>query len=84
MVEDEGYAYKVAEDVRSRDCVACKLCEDVCVQKGAIVVVWPDGTYCDDVGVTTFGPFRDGKELEEPLNEGDKLPGSRELLEVKG
>jgi NAD-dependent dihydropyrimidine dehydrogenase PreA subunit len=76
MVESDIF-FKVAEDVRPRDCVGCKLCEDVCIQKGAIIVIWPDGTFCESLGVSTFGPFRAGKEIEEPENEGFRLPGSR-------
>jgi NAD-dependent dihydropyrimidine dehydrogenase PreA subunit len=76
MVEDEGHFFKVALDARPRDCVGCKLCEDVCVQKGAITVIWPDGAYCESLGVSTFGPFRAGKEIAD-LEEGLRLPASR-------
>ena len=52
----------MARVVRPKDCVGCKLCEEVCVQKDAIVVLYPDGSYADRVGVnckTTYqGPDR--------------------------
>ncbi|OHB71610.1 MAG: hypothetical protein A2W23_01125 [Planctomycetes bacterium RBG_16_43_13] len=54
MVEKEsvdGEFFKIARDVRTKDCVACKLCEEVCVQKEAITIKWPDGEYCEEVGV---------------------------------
>jgi formate hydrogenlyase subunit 6/NADH:ubiquinone oxidoreductase subunit I len=60
MVESEGHFFKVAANVRPGDCVGCKLCEDVCAQKAAITVRWPDGTYCEAVGIRTVGPFREG------------------------
>jgi len=54
--------FAVARVVRPKDCVGCKLCEEVCVQKDAIVVLYPDGSYADRVGVdckTTYqGPDR--------------------------
>ena len=50
---------KIAVDVRPKDCVGCKLCEEVCVQKEAITVVWPDGSACDDLGVACT--------LEDPI-----------------
>lgn len=50
---------KIARNVREKDCVGCKLCEEVCVQKDAIVILWPDGSYCDRLGVST--------KLEDPV-----------------
>ena len=60
--ENPGEFFAVARDVRPKDCVGCKLCEEVCVQKDAIVILYPDGSYADRVGVdckTTYqGPDR--------------------------
>ncbi|HEV3027182.1 MAG TPA: hypothetical protein VG457_06385, partial [Planctomycetota bacterium] len=54
--------FAVARVVRPKDCVGCKLCEEVCVQKDAIVILYPDGSYADRVGVecktTYLGPDR--------------------------
>lgn len=61
---------KVARDVRPKDCVGCKLCEEVCIQKDAIVVLWPDGSYCDNLGVRTT--------LENP-NHQNSVNTAREL-----
>ena len=64
MVKSEGNGdfFAVARDVRPKDCVGCKLCEEVCVQKDAIVILYPDGSYADRVGVdcktTYLGPDR--------------------------
>lgn len=41
----------VSRNVRPKDCVGCKLCEEVCIQKDAIIVLNPDGTYADQIGV---------------------------------
>lgn len=60
MVARDGYHHRVCADVRVKDCVGCKLCEDVCAQKGAIRVLWPDGSYCEAVGISVVGPFREG------------------------
>jgi len=60
--QNPGEFFAVARDVRPKDCVGCKLCEEVCVQKDAIVILYPDGTYADRVGVecktTYMGPDR--------------------------
>jgi formate hydrogenlyase subunit 6/NADH:ubiquinone oxidoreductase subunit I len=50
--ENPSEFFAVAKVVRTKDCVACKLCEEVCVQKDAVVIVYPDGSYADDIGVT--------------------------------
>lgn len=45
---------KVARNVREKDCVGCKLCEEACVQKNAIIVVYPNGgEHTEDLGVET-------------------------------
>ena len=49
----DGGHFKIAANVRAKDCVGCKLCEEVCVQKGAITILWPDGRYCEELGVPT-------------------------------
>ena len=60
--EHPGEFFAVARNVRPKDCVGCKLCEEVCVQKDAVVILFPDGTYADDIGVecrtTYMGPDR--------------------------
>lgn len=56
----KGEFFSVASNVRTKDCVGCKLCEEVCIQKDAIIVVWPDGAYCEDVGVKC--------SLDEPVH----------------
>ena len=60
--ENPSEFFAVARVVRPKDCVGCKLCEEVCVQKDAIVILYPDGTYADRVGVdcktTYMGPDR--------------------------
>jgi formate hydrogenlyase subunit 6/NADH:ubiquinone oxidoreductase subunit I len=43
--------FRVARNIRPKDCVGCKLCEEVCIQKDAIIIVWPDGEYCEELGV---------------------------------
>lgn len=48
--DEGGGFFKVAENVRHSDCVACKLCEEVCI-KDAITIRWPEGEYCEVVGV---------------------------------
>ena len=52
MVEppDASGFFKVADNTKPADCVACKLCEEVCI-KDAITITWPDGEYCEEVGV---------------------------------
>lgn len=72
MVPREGYEawgdikytsqmQKVARDVRTKDCVGCKLCEEVCIQKDAITIQWPDGSgYCKEVGVKC--------DLDDPIH----------------
>lgn len=49
--EHPGEFFKVARNVRVKDCVGCKLCEEACVQKDAVVVLWPDGSYVEELGV---------------------------------
>ncbi len=50
MVEAEpGIIFKVSKNVRTKDCVACKMCEMVCGDKEAIKVRWSDGEYCDSL-----------------------------------
>jgi Na+-translocating ferredoxin:NAD+ oxidoreductase subunit B len=49
--ENPGEFFQVARNVRPKDCVACKLCEEACVQKDAVVILNPDGSYADDIGV---------------------------------
>jgi formate hydrogenlyase subunit 6/NADH:ubiquinone oxidoreductase subunit I len=56
----QGEFFSVASNVRVKDCVGCKLCEEVCIQKDAIIVVWPDGEYCDDLGVKC--------DLDDPIH----------------
>ena len=60
--ENPSEFFAVARVVRPKDCVGCKLCEEVCVQKDAIVILYPDGSYADRVGVdcktTYMGPDR--------------------------
>jgi len=55
-------AYLGRVEVNEKTCVGCKLCEEVCVQKDAIVILYPDGSYADRVGVdcktTYMGPDR--------------------------
>ncbi len=36
--------FLVAKDVRPKDCVACRLCVEICGDKMAIRIFWPDGT----------------------------------------
>lgn len=50
-VPHDAQTSKVARVTRTKDCVACKLCEEVCIQKDAIVVLYPDGSYADQIGV---------------------------------
>ena len=49
MVEDasEPGHYRVSNNARPKDCVACRMCEMVCSDKEAIQVRWPDGEHCD-------------------------------------
>jgi ferredoxin len=49
--ENPGEFFQVARNVRPKDCVACKLCEEACVQKDAVVILHPDGSYAEDIGV---------------------------------
>lgn len=56
--EQPGEFFKVARDVRPKDCVGCKLCEEACVQKDAIVILWPDGTYADEIGVSIRSTYQ--------------------------
>jgi formate hydrogenlyase subunit 6/NADH:ubiquinone oxidoreductase subunit I len=49
----DGGVFKVAKNTHVKDCVACKLCEEVC-DKDAILTVWPDGEY-----FTTFNRGED-------------------------
>lgn len=51
QVSHSAQMAKVARNVRPKDCVACKLCEEVCIQKDAIVVVTPEGEHAEQVGV---------------------------------
>ncbi|HHT9118944.1 MAG TPA: 4Fe-4S binding protein [Candidatus Hypogeohydataceae bacterium YC41] len=46
---DAGVIYKVAKNVRPKDCVACRMCEMACGSKEAIRVLWPDGDHCDSL-----------------------------------
>ncbi|MFQ5956773.1 MAG: 4Fe-4S binding protein [Candidatus Brocadiales bacterium] len=48
MVEDtsQDVYYKVSNNARPKDCVACRMCETVCGDKEAIQVRWPDGEHC--------------------------------------
>ena len=56
--------FSVAKNVRPKDCVGCKLCEEVCVQKDAVVILFPDGSYADRVGVELVAPHpQSGNEL---------------------
>lgn len=48
---EDGGIFKVARNIREKDCVGCKLCEEVCIQKDAIVILWPDGSYNEEIGV---------------------------------
>jgi len=60
--ENPSEFFAVARNVRAKDCVGCKLCEEVCVQKDAVVILYPDGSYADEIGVlcrtTYMGPDR--------------------------
>ena len=60
--DNPGEFFAVARNTRPKDCVGCKLCEEICVQKDAVVILWPDGSYADNIGVdvkTTYtGPDR--------------------------
>lgn len=51
MTEGDSPVTKIAANVRPKDCVGCKLCEEACLQKGAIVVEYPDGSYAANIGV---------------------------------
>ncbi|MDI6761298.1 MAG: 4Fe-4S dicluster domain-containing protein, partial [Candidatus Brocadiaceae bacterium] len=54
MVDEEpGTIYKVARNVRTKDCVACRMCEMVCGDKEAIRVLWPDGGRCRSLNRAT-------------------------------
>ena len=56
--ENPSEFFAVARVVRPKDCVGCKLCEEVCVQKDAIVILWPDGSYAEHIGVETRTTYR--------------------------
>jgi len=43
---EDGSHTPIAVLVKAKDCVACKLCEEVC-DKFAITIKWPDGTYLE-------------------------------------
>jgi formate hydrogenlyase subunit 6/NADH:ubiquinone oxidoreductase subunit I len=64
MVKPSGPSefFSVARNTKAKDCIGCKLCEEVCVQKDAVVILWPDGSYADHIGVQTrstyLGPDR--------------------------
>ncbi|HHT9131355.1 MAG TPA: 4Fe-4S binding protein [Candidatus Tripitaka californicus] len=53
MDEEPGTIYKVARNVRTKDCVACRMCEMVCGDKEAIRVLWPDGGRCHSLNRAT-------------------------------
>lgn len=40
---DKEEHFLVARVMRGEDCVACRLCVEVCFDKGAIQIYWPDG-----------------------------------------
>lgn len=61
---------RMAANVRPKDCVGCKLCEEICILKDAIVVLWPDGSTCDTLGVRST--------LENP-NRQNSVDTAREL-----
>lgn len=45
MVADKNNVYfTIAENIRSQDCVACRLCVEICSDKYAIQICWPDGS----------------------------------------
>lgn len=46
----DGAFFSVASMANAKACTACKECERICSDKGAIVVEWPDGTYCESLG----------------------------------
>ncbi len=48
---DDGDFFAVAKMVDPKACVACKLCEEACSDKEAIKVLWPNGEYCESLGV---------------------------------
>lgn len=60
--ENPSEFFAVARNTKVKDCIGCKLCEEVCVQKDAVVILWPDGSYADHLGVETrttyIGPDR--------------------------
>lgn len=68
--ENPSEFFAVARVTRPKDCVACKLCEEVCVQKDAVVILWPDGSYAEHIGVdvrtTYLGPDRMAEEGSRP------------------
>jgi len=48
-VPETSEVFKLAKMVAPKACVACKLCEDVCGDKQAIQVRWPDGEYAESL-----------------------------------
>ncbi len=44
--------FLVAKNVKPKDCVACRLCVEVCGDKMAIRIFWPDGTEAKNWDVT--------------------------------
>lgn len=44
---DDGNMPPVAVMARPKQCVACRLCEEVCI-KQCVTVRWPDGTICEE------------------------------------
>ena len=45
----DGVFFSVASMANAKACTGCKECERVCSDKRAILVEWPDGSYCESL-----------------------------------
>lgn len=51
MPSQNGVFFSLSTMVNPKACTACRECERACSDKRAILVEWPDGTYCESLGV---------------------------------
>lgn len=58
---EDGNMPPVAVMARPKACVACRLCEEVCI-KDCVSVRWPDGTLCE-----LFPKASDATEIDGPI-----------------
>ncbi len=50
MASADSVFFPYSYMANAKACTACRECEYVCGDKGAILICWPDGSYCESLG----------------------------------